>query len=55
MREAQERVETEERLQQEQEAANKELASGSGAASDAKSDKLNEVSSTAADGRVNLG
>ena len=43
MREAQERVETEERLQQEQEASTKELAAGSAAGGDSKSDKQNEV------------
>ncbi|KAF0289422.1 Histone-lysine N-methyltransferase 2D [Amphibalanus amphitrite] len=43
VREAQERRETEERLQQEQEASSKELAAGTGAGGDAKSDKLNET------------
>ncbi|XP_037091196.1 histone-lysine N-methyltransferase 2D-like [Pollicipes pollicipes] len=50
VREAQERVETEERrCQQERDAATKELASGSGAGADAKSDKMNETDDDADD------
>ena len=55
VREAQERVETEERLQQEQEASSKELAAGSGAGGDSKSEKLNEVSLLRTDGRLGCG